>query len=121
VANFGMRHAADAYRRETNCASCHNTEVFCRSCHAANGVGGRGNTVEAFHTGQPQWLLQHGGAARQSLTTCASCHRQRDCMQCHSTLGWGVNPHGPGFDAARLWKQAKPMCLRCHLSDPTKS
>ncbi|MFN8574840.1 MAG: cytochrome c3 family protein [Gemmatimonadaceae bacterium] len=118
VANFAMRHSADAYARETNCSSCHNAEVFCRSCHRETGVGSRGTTSGVFHTAQPQWLLQHGQAARQGLSTCASCHQQRDCMQCHSTLGWGVSPHGPGFDAARLWKQAKPMCLRCHLSDP---
>lgn len=120
VANFAMRHAATAYSRETDCASCHNTETFCRSCHQTTGVGARGNASTVYHNAESQWLLQHGRAARQSLTTCTSCHQQRDCMQCHSTLGWGVNPHGPGFDAARLWKQAKTMCLRCHLSDPTK-
>jgi hypothetical protein len=119
--NFVMRHAANAYGRELDCASCHNAEAFCRACHRTAGIGARGTGAASYHTAQPQWLLQHGHAARQNLPTCTSCHQQRDCMQCHSTLGWGVNPHGPGFDAARLWKQAKPMCLRCHLTDPTKS
>ncbi len=118
--NFAMRHAATAYSRETDCASCHNTEVFCRACHQTTGVGASGTTAVSFHNAQPQWLLQHGRAARQNMATCTSCHQQRDCMVCHSTAGWGVNPHGPGFEATRLWKQAKSMCLRCHLSDPTK-
>lgn len=120
VANFVLRHSVDAYSRETDCSSCHNTEAFCRSCHQQVGLGARGRPPGVFHTAQPQWLLQHGRAARQSLTTCTSCHQQRDCLPCHSTLGWGVSPHGPGFDAARLWKTAKPMCVRCHLSDPIK-
>ncbi|MEP7347592.1 MAG: cytochrome c3 family protein, partial [Gemmatimonadaceae bacterium] len=90
--NFAMRHAATAYSRETDCASCHNTEAFCRDCHRTTGIGARGTGTVSYHTAQPQWLLQHGRAARQNLTTCTSCHQQRDCMQCHSTLGWSVNP-----------------------------
>ena len=117
-ANFAQRHAADAWGRERDCAQCHNTEAFCRSCHEQSGFASRGRLDVAYHTAQPLWLLQHGRAARQSLQSCASCHQQRDCMQCHSTLGWGVNPHGRGFDAARVATRNRLTCLRCHLSDP---
>lgn len=117
-ANFVVRHAADAYGRETDCASCHNTQAFCKECHQESGLSSRGRLDVAFHDAQPQWLLQHGRAARQGLQNCASCHAQRDCLACHATTGWGVNPHGPGFNAARMAKRAPLSCLACHLEVP---
>ena len=117
-ANFLARHAVEAYGRESDCARCHSPEAFCRSCHLNTGMAVRGRNLAAFHTGQPLWLLQHGQAARQSLESCVSCHQQRDCMRCHSTLGWGVNPHGPGFDARRMQSKNRLVCLECHVSDP---
>ena len=118
AANFVQRHAADSYGRETQCASCHNTELFCRSCHRESGLGTSGRLDVAFHDAQPQWLLQHGRAARQGLQSCATCHAQRDCLTCHSTLGWGVNPHGPGFRAGRAAARNATQCLMCHLQVP---
>ena len=114
-ANFLVRHAPEAYGRQRDCASCHNTEVFCRDCHQASGAAATGRRDAAFHTGQPLWLLQHGQAARQGLETCAGCHAQRDCMQCHSTLGWGISPHGPGFDAKRMASKNNQTCGYCHI------
>ena len=119
VANFVVRHASDSYSRDLDCAGCHNTEVFCRGCHQAQGIASRGRTAGTYHNGQPVWLLQHGQAARQGLEGCATCHAQRDCMQCHSQRGWGVSPHGEGFDPSRLGSRARAMCARCHLADPT--
>jgi hypothetical protein len=118
AANFVARHASPSYRREADCASCHNTEVFCKQCHEQSGLASRGRLDVAFHTAQPQWLLQHGRGARQGLASCTSCHTQRDCLACHSTVGWSVNPHGPDFDAARLSKRVAPSCLRCHVQVP---
>jgi hypothetical protein len=117
-ANFVQRHAADSYGRETQCSSCHNTELFCRSCHRETGLASRGRLDAAFHDAQPLWLLQHGRAARQGLQSCATCHAQRDCLACHSTLGWGVNPHGAGFKAGRLADRNATQCLMCHLRVP---
>ena len=118
-ANFVAGHAADAFARDNDCSSCHNTETFCRACHQQAGLASSGRLDAAFHNGQPLWLLQHGRAARQGLQNCVSCHKQKDCLTCHSTLGWGVNPHGRNFDADRMAKQAGPMCLLCHLKIPT--
>jgi hypothetical protein len=119
-ANFVVRHAPEAYGRQRDCASCHNTQVFCQSCHEASGAAATGRRDAAFHTGQPLWLLQHGQAARQGLESCAGCHAQRDCMQCHSTIGWGISPHGPGFDARRMASRNNQTCVYCHLGDPTR-
>ena len=115
-----MAQAPRAAGRDQECQSCHNTEVFCRSCHQASGLASRGRLNRAYHNAQPQWLLQHGRAARQGLESCVTCHKQRDCMQCHSTTGWGINPHGPDFDSRRVGARARVMCERCHIADPTK-
>lgn len=117
--DFMARHAAQAWGRRLECANCHQVAVFCRDCHLQEGMGTEGRLGGAFHDAQPLWLLRHGQAARQGLESCTSCHRQRDCLQCHSTLGaFKVNPHGPGFDAARAHKKNPVICFACHATDP---
>ncbi len=117
-ANFMAHHAADSYARQIDCAKCHNTESFCRTCHMNVGIASRANRNIAFHTAEPLWLLQHGQAARRDLATCTSCHQERDCVACHSDIGGHVNPHGPNFDARRMWERNRSICLVCHISDP---
>jgi predicted CXXCH cytochrome family protein len=117
--NFVARHASEAYARETKCASCHNTEVFCRSCHRDIGIGaGSKRRSGTAHAGQPLWLLQHGEAARRGMQSCASCHQQTDCMQCHSAFGSRVSPHGPDFDAKAMQKRNPTLCSYCHIGPP---
>jgi hypothetical protein len=117
--NFLYTHAPQAYGRETDCTSCHSTEAFCRSCHRQLGLAAKTNARSTvFHNAQPLWLLQHGRAARQGLNACATCHQQTYCMQCHSDLGARINPHGPGFDAAKMQSRNPGMCLMCHFSNP---
>jgi hypothetical protein len=118
VANFAARHAPEAWGRETDCQQCHNAEVFCRSCHMQNGLSAKGRTNVGYHSAVPLWILKHGQAARQGLQSCTSCHTQKDCMQCHSQGGRGISPHGPNFDARRMWKANRLTCLRCHFKDP---
>ncbi len=117
--DFTLTHSADAFGREDECATCHDTAVFCRSCHVESGLGSSGRLGAGYHDAEPLWLLRHGGAARQSLESCASCHQQRDCVQCHGVLGsFGVNPHRDGFDARAARSAAPATCLACHLGDP---
>ncbi len=113
---FLERHPAAAYARETNCSDCHNPAAFCQSCHVQAGLGSPKGALKAgYHDAYPQFLLQHGQAARQSLETCTSCHTERDCLSCHSALyGRGFNPHGPGFDPQKLLKANPQMCTVCH-------
>ena len=118
-ANFLATHAPQAYGRETDCTSCHSTEAFCRSCHRQAGLAAKTNARSVvFHNAQPLWLLQHGQAARQDLNACATCHQQTYCMQCHSDLGSRINPHGPGFNAARMASKNPQLCLMCHFTNP---
>jgi hypothetical protein len=112
---FVERHAADVFAGRGECQACHSTETFCRACHARNGIAAQ-NMKSAFHDAQPMWILSHGQAARRGLDACASCHRQNDCVQCHSaTGGWGVNPHGPGFSGRGATRSAA-SCRLCHMS-----
>jgi predicted CXXCH cytochrome family protein len=115
AANFVERHATDVFAASSSCRSCHSTESFCRDCHAKSGVAAGAGMSAAFHDGQANWILSHGQAARLGMQSCASCHRQGDCIRCHSaTGGWGVNPHGPGFQADRLGSRSSPTCAVCH-------
>jgi predicted CXXCH cytochrome family protein len=117
--NFMERHAVEVFAGAADCQSCHSTERFCRDCHVSVGVASRGTMNLAFHNAQPLWILAHGQAARTGLESCAACHGQSDCLACHSSVrGWGVNPHGPGFDAGRAAARNRLTCRWCHLGDP---
>lgn len=114
--NFVERHATDVFSGGADCQSCHNTERFCRDCHARTGIAAEGRMNAAFHTGKANWVLSHGQAARTGMASCAACHRQADCVRCHSASGgWGVNPHGRGFRADARGASNPASCRWCHL------
>jgi hypothetical protein len=115
-AGFLTRHPAAAYARESSCSDCHNTGNFCVACHAAAGLRATAPLGSAgFHDAKRFFGLGHGQAARQSLESCTGCHVERDCLTCHSATGARrFNPHGPGFDAARLKRKNPQMCIACH-------
>ena len=117
--NWLQGHAAAAYGREQDCASCHNNEAFCVSCHVSTGIGATGTRNGATHNQSPNWLVDHGQAARYELQNCASCHKQSDCIACHSTITWGVNPHGPDFNASLMATRNTYVCYYCHVGNPT--
>jgi hypothetical protein len=116
---FLSRHTAEAFGRDAECSNCHNTEVFCRECHVQMGLVGNGRLGPGYHDASPVWLIRHGQAARQNLESCASCHRQIDCTQCHGLLGaFKVSPHSASFDAARAWARSPRTCFACHIGNP---
>ena len=102
-----------------DCSNCHQTQVFCRSCHVEVGRGSSGRLGSDYHDAEPLWLLRHGQPARQGLETCASCHTQRDCLQCHSQVGaFKISPHGPGFDPVLAAEKNPWICKACHIGTP---
>ena len=114
-ADFLTRHPAAAYARESRCADCHSTGGFCQACHAAAGLGAQGPLRSGYHDASRTFSAGHGDAARQSLESCTACHVERDCLSCHSAIGGRrFNPHGPGFDAARMRRKNPEMCTVCH-------
>ncbi|HWO88397.1 MAG TPA: hypothetical protein VNL98_04525 [Gemmatimonadales bacterium] len=119
-ANFAVRHREAAFTADGECASCHQTQLFCRDCHARTGSGTNGPGLGRYHDGRPGWLFGHGGAARRSIETCAACHQQEDCLQCHSaSRGWRVNPHGREPDPD-LGRRNGAMCRTCHVGGPPR-
>lgn len=112
---FLARHPASAYARETSCGECHNASAFCADCHQQSGLTAQGVLRGGFHDAKQGFLLAHGPAARQSLESCVSCHAERDCLTCHSSLGGRrFDPHGPGFDPDRMRRRNAQMCTVCH-------
>jgi len=117
--NFLASHAPEAFGRTSDCTSCHTSEAFCRECHLGVGLKGGEGLVAPFHDNQGLWILSHPQAARQDLESCVTCHRQNDCLRCHSaSAGLRVSPHGPDFNASGLADLNQAMCKVCHGSNP---
>jgi len=131
--NYVLAHAVDARRGTPDCSACHRAQSFCVGCHERSGVGRRAitdyNTVDperAFHpagwasaTGGPN---RHALEARRSIASCASCHRDDECLECHSAQPGSIraSPHPRGWrNSARcraLDRGNRRMCLRCHVT-----
>jgi hypothetical protein len=114
--SFGLQHAAATSTQVQECSNCHSAAVFCRECHVSVGLESSGRLGAGFHDAEPVWLLRHGAAARQGMEQCASCHEQRDCLQCHSTIGaFSVSPHGPDFNPELARSRNPLVCRACHI------
>ena len=117
--DFMARHSTEAYGRRLECSNCHDTGAFCRDCHEQAGFESSGRLGQGYHDAEPAWLLRHGRPARQALESCATCHAQTDCLQCHSELGaFKVSPHGSDFDAQAAREKNPAICFACHVNDP---
>lgn len=56
---------------------------MCSSCHETELLAGARKPYSAFdHT--PAFLKDHGAAASRDVGTCASCHGQSFCSDCHA-------------------------------------
>ncbi len=116
---FALRHSAAAGAQSSECSTCHNTAAFCRQCHIDMGMGAVGRLGRGYHDAEPLWLIRHGQGARQGLEQCASCHTQRECLQCHSQTGaFRISPHGPDFDPVRAQERNPWICSACHIGPP---
>jgi hypothetical protein len=131
--NYVLTHSVEAKRGTPDCSACHRAESFCVACHERSGVGTRVSSGfdasqpgHAFHP--PGWATpgmgpnRHAGEARRNITACASCHREEDCLTCHSNEPGklGASPHPRGWrGSARceaLDRGNRRMCLRCHIT-----
>jgi len=134
--NYLLAHVVDARRGRPDCSACHRFETFCVGCHEREGLGTRGNPgfdpvapATRFHP--PNWsspqpdrtLNLHAQDARRNIGTCASCHREEDCTQCHSAEPGNMvkaSPHPSGWSGSArcraLDRGNRRMCLRCHVT-----
>lgn len=130
--DFLSTHMVPARQDSERCGACHRRQSFCVACHERTGVGR--NADAAFRDLSARvhpstWMLPgpgfHGVQAARNIGNCASCHREEECLQCHSgrptLFPSPVNPHPPGFAARcrELMRKNDRACLKCHVvSDP---
>jgi hypothetical protein len=82
----------------TACTGCHKHEVDvlearCRPCHASlkeYGLKPLEQFTEFSHAGN--FIKDHGRLAKNSAETCAQCHDQTYCAQCHATATLPMRP-----------------------------
>jgi hypothetical protein len=132
-ANYLLAHVTEAKRGRPDCSACHRAQTFCVACHERSGLGTRGLTDfnsrdsdKLFHPAG--WASQgagpnlHAAVARRSVGTCASCHREDDCLTCHSAepMSARISPHPAGWRSSTRCKMLdrgnRRMCLRCHIT-----
>lgn len=118
-------HPVAARRDEPRCTSCHTVAQFCTECHARLGIAPIASSdvrsSMRFHPPAAVWTSGpnlHGREATRSMTSCASCHAEDDCVICHGApgIGSGVSPHPPGFERtcrSALSTNAR-ACTTCH-------
>lgn len=130
--NYVLTHGVEAKRGTPDCSACHRAQSYCVACHERSGVGTRVSSEldasvpgRAFHP--PGWSSptgpnRHAREARKNITSCASCHREEDCLECHSNEPGKLraSPHPNGWrGSARceaLDRGNRRMCLRCHIT-----
>jgi hypothetical protein len=118
-------HAQKSRRRTPRCTSCHTTQTFCAECHLRLGIALSAapnvRSRRRFHPPKSEWIegtMRHAREAKRALSSCTSCHVERDCVICHGSrgVGRGISPHQKGFDkkcGAYLRKNSR-ACTVCH-------
>jgi len=131
--NYVLSHAVEARRGTPDCSACHRAQSFCVGCHERSNVGLRGESpysaispTSAFHpagwSSTTGGSNRHAGEARRNIASCASCHREDDCLACHSAEAGSLraSPHPRGWrGSARcraLDRGNRRMCLKCHVT-----
>ncbi len=127
--DYLTQHPVDARLNASRCGSCHRQASFCVACHERAGVAQSSSPAARAQTrihpppevwsGRVVTARHHGVEARRSLSTCVSCHAERDCVTCHATVGVGgagLSPHPPGFLArcGALLRASERPCRACH-------
>jgi hypothetical protein len=132
--NYLLTHPVEARRGTPDCSACHRSESFCVACHERAGLGTRGDTQ--FDSTDPSRLFhpmgwsskgpgpnRHAIEARKNISSCTSCHREEDCLTCHSADSGNTvhaSPHPPGWRGSAKCRAMdrgnRRMCLRCHVT-----
>ncbi len=96
--NYRYTHGVDARSRQSECASCHDTQEFCSQCHQNGGNITQSHFKPASHI-VPGWVTVGAGSggglhaqeAVRDMESCASCHDAEGqdpvCLTCHAENG----------------------------------
>jgi c(7)-type cytochrome triheme protein len=115
-----------------SCTACHNhqqdfAQARCTPCH----VDLKGYKPEVAFAHKGDWLRVHGQLAHPSAETCAQCHDQTYCAECHAAATTAARPeviypervdrafiHRGDFVSRHMIEaRASPAtCRRCHGS-----
>ncbi len=132
---YAAAHADEAKRGVPDCTVCHRTQSFCVGCHERQGVGTRAGSpfvsddpLRSFHpTGWASTSIGdpnlHAAEARRNLPSCSSCHREDDCLTCHSAQPGiaRISPHPRGWRGSAACRamddRNRRVCLRCHITE----
>ncbi len=129
---LGVLTACSVLSPETSFAPTHPEALgqgrpVCSSCHGDEAMKGGLKTYAALdHT--PGFVKNHRYQANQDSSTCASCHSQSFCSDCHGgkvpmtpATKWGNRPdrdmpHRPGYlSIHRMDGKLDPAgCFKCH-------
>lgn len=125
--NYLLAHAVEAKRGTPDCSACHRAQTFCVGCHERSGLTARVDTDFSSETPGRQFhpasfATRHAPEARRNITSCASCHREEDCLRCHSNQmgSMRASPHPAGWRGSARCKALdrgnRRACLRCHVT-----
>ncbi|MGE0398639.1 MAG: cytochrome c3 family protein [Kofleriaceae bacterium] len=125
--NYLLLHAVEARRGTPDCSACHRAQSFCIGCHERSGLSNRvatelSSTAPSRQFHPANWGTRHAPEARRNITSCASCHREDDCLRCHSNQmgSMRASPHPPGWRGSSRCKALdrgnRRACLRCHVT-----
>lgn len=138
--DYVNRHGLDARRNQPDCGTCHRRQTFCIACHERLGVVSNSTlpgspSPSSFFPAAPRrfhpegWASSfsgqnlHAQEAQRNMRSCASCHREQTCLECHSALPGsrvtgGANPHPADWVASgrcrALASRNGRLCLKCH-------
>ena len=107
------------------CATCHARD-FCSECHVnapelaliqalapdprSTAHAAKLKAPASHH--DPGFLVRHGGQARESPATCATCHTQESCLTCHIEKSAAIRvlpAAGPGRAKGATMERARPV------------
>lgn len=135
IAPCGTCHgtgAAPTMPLMATCGACHDVQsprATCATCHRASGdrllraslasgaiLRPKDPTSSAAHG--PTFARNHRVAAQLPTASCASCHRQDECVACHLGAETSSAIHPAGFDRAHAHEATRPTtnCQSCHRS-----
>jgi hypothetical protein len=127
---FLATHGFFAREESANCATCHTAES-CEECHVATPSAASGMHRASAERGAgaaisrrapashgDDFRFRHSWEANASPQSCAGCHGQEDCLECHlphaAEMSGGYHP--PDFlsrHPAAAWSR-ETSCADCH-------
>jgi hypothetical protein len=131
-ADFADSHGPMAAGARDSCASCH-SERFCTQCHGASvpALPWRLDPADpmAPSVHRAGFRARHAEESRLAPASCASCHSEKFCSDCHTDSGVAAtgaaisaSPHPPGWvsigpggnEHGRAARRDPAACASCH-------